>query len=125
MPGHCYKSPRTAPAETEFDYTVTWMSDTPTSYTYSDIDEQDDLNSLLCNIMRSKDSNIPLFAEYERASGSNSQNTGWGIATSGIMIYNGISGEGVDPFYPAAYGDVTDPSELKEKVDWCLAHPQV
>jgi hypothetical protein len=32
-----------------------------------------------------------------------------GVATSGVMIYNGISGEGVDPFYPAAYGDVTDP----------------
>jgi hypothetical protein len=49
---------------------ATWMSDTP--YTYSDIDEQDDLDSLLCNIMRSKDTNIPRFAGYEKASGSRS-----------------------------------------------------
>jgi hypothetical protein len=73
--------------------------------------------------LRSKDSNIPSFASYEKGSGSDNQNTAWGIATSGVMIYNGISGEGVDPFYPASYGDVIDPSEVVEKVDWCLAHP--
>jgi hypothetical protein len=40
------------------------------------------------------------------------------------MMFNGISGDGVDPFYPAVYGKVTDPDSMKEKVDWCLAHPQ-
>merc|ERR1712046_69509 len=34
------------------------------------------------------------------------------------------SAEGVDPFYPAAYGTVTDPSKVVEKVDSCLQHPQ-
>jgi len=49
--------------------------------------------------------------------------TGWGVAVSGVMIFNGISGEGVDPFYPSVYGRVTDPDTAVEKVDVCLAHP--
>ena len=43
------------------------------------------------------------------------QNTAWGVAVSGVMIYNGISGEGQDPFYPAE-GE-------SEKIDSCLSHP--
>jgi hypothetical protein len=50
--------------------------------------------------------------------------TGWGVAISGVAIFNGISGEGVDPFYPSRYGSVTDPSAVVERVDSCLAHPQ-
>jgi hypothetical protein len=50
-------------------------------------------------------------------------NTGWGVAVSGVMIFNAISGEGVDPFYPAKYGRITDPSAVVEKVDACMAHP--
>lgn len=38
---------------------------------------------------------------------------------------NGISAEGVDPFYPAVYGSVSDPAAVVEKIDWCVAHPQV
>jgi len=51
--------------------------------------------------LRSKDSNIPSSAGYSRADGSDSNfNMAWGIAVSGIMIFNGISAEGLDPFYP-------------------------
>jgi len=46
-------------------------------------------------------------------------NTGWGVAVTGVMIFNGISGEGEDPFFPL------DSSLEIEKVDACLAHPQV
>lgn len=42
-------------------------------------------------------------------------NTGWGVAVSGVMIYNGISGDRQDPYYPAE-GDA-------EKIDTCLLHP--
>lgn len=49
-------------------------------------------------------------------------NTAWGLSTTGVMIYNGISAEGVDPFYPTLYGGISD--LVTEKVDWCLAHPQ-
>lgn len=44
-------------------------------------------------------------------------NTGWGIAVSGGQIFNGISAEGEDPFYPG------DPSTEIERVDMCHAHP--
>ena len=48
----------------------------------------------------------------------------WGVSVTGVQLYNGISAEGVDPFYPAVYGTVTDPAAVVEKVDWCIAHPQ-
>lgn len=73
--------------------------------------------------MRSSDSNIPSGSNYNKI-GSTSLNTAWGVSTTGVLIMNGISAEGVDPFYPAQYGTVTDPDSVVEKVDWCLAHPQ-
>jgi len=52
----------------------------------------------------------------------------WGVATSGVLIANGISGEGAGPFYPGIYSGnekkCTSVSECTEKVDSCLAHPQ-
>lgn len=72
--------------------------------------------------MRSNDQNIPNSAGYVNK-GKDRMNTGWGIAKSGVMIFNGISGEGVDPFYPSIYGSVTDLNKAQEKVDRCLAHP--
>lgn len=51
-------------------------------------------------------------------------NTGWGVAVTGVMIFNAISGDGVDPFFPAKYGSVTDPDNAVERVDKCQAHPQ-
>jgi hypothetical protein len=38
-------------------------------------------------------------------------------------MFNGISAEGVDPFYPAVYGNVKDTSSVTEKVDLCIMHP--
>ena len=51
--------------------------------------------------------------------------TTWGVATSGIMMFNGISGEGGDPFYPNVYGKVTEDNiaNAVEKTDGCLGHP--
>lgn len=37
------------------------------------------------------------------------------------MIFNGISGEGVDPFYPTSYKGADTEAE---KVDGCLGHPE-
>jgi len=48
----------------------------------------------------------------------------WGVATSGVLMFNGISGEGVDAFYPAKYGKVFFADLAVEKTDWCQAHPQ-
>ena len=47
--------------------------------------------------------------------------TGWGVATSGVALFNGISAEGVDPFYPNIYGKVTadNLANAVERVDGC------
>jgi hypothetical protein len=71
--------------------------------------------------MRSKDTGIPSSSGF--TNNGVTFNTAWGIATTGVLMFNAVSGEGVDPFYPAAYGSVTDPSAVVEKVDKCLAHP--
>ena len=67
-----------------------------------------EVNSLVCNIQGSSDSQIPSQVNYNNY-GSTSINTAWGIATSGMALFNSITSHGVDPFYPAVYGTVTDP----------------
>ena len=37
-------------------------------------------------------------------------------------MFNGISDSGVDPFYPAAFGTVTNPDDAIENIDYCMAH---
>ena len=69
---------------------------------------QNELDTMICDIMRSKDDKIPRNVEYVKY-GRENINTAWGVAVTGVMLFNGISGEGVDPFYPAKYGRVTDP----------------
>lgn len=78
----------------------------------------------MCDIMASGDRKIPKSVDYTRNT-PRPEGTAWGVATSGVLLFTGISAEGVDPFYPAVYGSVTNPDAVKEKVDWCLAHPQV
>lgn len=105
MPGHCYKSPKTAPKAKNIDYSAVWLANDAVQQ-QNVANSQDEVDSLLCNIMRSRDANIPRKADYEN--NGESFNTGWGIATSGVQIFNAISAMGVDPFYPAKYGTVTD-----------------
>lgn len=115
--------PSTAPAAQEVDFTVDWLAPAQT-VTRSNVNDQASLNELICNIQGSNDNKIPSYVHYVKNSGG-SQNTAYGVAITGVLIFNSISGEGVDPFYPAAYGSVTDPDSVVEKVDWCIAHPQV
>jgi hypothetical protein len=89
----------------------------------ADVNTQDEVNDLLCSISRSSDSNIPSDSAYSWNNDTPAQDTAWGLAKTGVMIYNGISGEGVDPFYPSRYGGA-DPIAAVERTDWCLAHPQ-
>jgi len=72
--------------------------------------------------MRSKDSNIPAAAGYTKDSAAAGMNTAWGIAVTGVQLFNGLSADGTDPFYPSPWGSVTDTTA--EKVDGCMAHPQ-
>ena len=109
------RSPGDSIVQVEVDYEATWLASSP-AYSGASL-SQDELDETICNIMRSQDQNIPSSAGFENKSSSYSMNTGWGVATSGVMMFNGIAGSGVDPFYPAAYGRVTDPSSAVENVD--------
>ena len=124
MPNHCYFSPKDQATEVEVDYSATWL---PLSNVDvqddANVTTQDDVNSLICNILRSADSNIPAESNYVKNSGS-AKNTAWGISTTGLLMFSSASAEGVDPFYPSIYGDVTDPDSVVEAVDGCLSHPQ-
>ena len=67
------------------------------------VTKQTELDELICNIMRSKSSLLDSSIGYSNKASGREQYTSWGIATSGVSIFNGISGEGVDPFYPVEY----------------------
>ena len=123
LPNHCYTSPRTAPAALDIDFQVAWQAEAHTDSEEAYPETQEALDSLICDIQRSADSRIPAYTMYERK-GTTMINTAWGVATSGVLLMNGISAEGVDPYYPAVYGSVKDPDSVKERTDWCLAHPQ-
>lgn len=122
-PSHCYKSPNQGPKLMTIDFEVNWLP-TGADQATSSPTTQDDVDALVCNIMRSKDTNIPAASEYKLTSDSDNMATAWGVATTGSLLFSSISGEGVDPFYPAKYGKVTDPTTVVEKVDACLQHPQ-
>jgi len=84
---------------------------------------QNDLDETICNLMRSHDNNIPDSVNYEE-NVSMRMYTAWGVATTGVQIYNGLSVEIVDPFFPSKYADVRFPEDNVENVDQCLCHPQ-
>lgn len=122
MPSHCFFSPKDQAKEAEVDYSATWLPASSGVLSAADVSTQDEVDSLICNILRSSDSNIPGESNYVKNSGA-STNTAWGVATSGLLMFSSASAEGVDPFYPTAYGEVTDPDSVVEMVDSCLSHP--
>lgn len=46
-----------------------------------------------------------------------------GVALDGVVLLNGDSKDGIDPFYPAVYGRVTNITGELDGVDECLGHP--
>lgn len=89
------------------------------------ITTQKDLDSLICNIMRSQDNNVPADVGFVNKGGEMTIQTAWGLTTTGIMMFNGIGGEGTDPFYPSLYGRVLIKANSVEEVDTCLMHPEM
>ena len=105
------------------EFTAWWSSDVTTNNSPK---TQDEVNTLICDIQKSADSKIPTSAGYTNI--GTTYNTMWVVATSGVIIANGISAELADPFYPGIYSGnekkCTSVSACTEKVDNCLAHPQ-
>jgi hypothetical protein len=124
LPNHCFFSPKDTAADVEVDFSATWLPSASGVQSAADVSTQSEVNSLICNIVRSADTNIPSASKYVNNAGA-AQNTAWGVSVTGVLMFSSSSAEGVDPFYPAAYGSVTDPSTVTEKVDGCMSHPQV
>lgn len=80
------------------------------------------MNNLLCDI--GTNANIPSGISFQTFNSATSMNTMYGISTNNVALFTAISAESVDPYFPAVYAQVTDPSSVIESVDNCLGHPQ-
>ena len=56
--------------------------------------------------------------------GATAYSTAWGVATSGALLFDSVSMNSVDPYFPAVYGSVTNAASATEFVDFCQAHPK-
>jgi hypothetical protein len=126
LPAHCYASPVVTPIEQDIDYSalfnpavnVSNPSSTNTPVT------QDAVSTLVCDITRHKD--VPATSAFHQ-SGASTLQTSFGTALDGVSLFNAMSADAADPFYPAVYN--TSSGEVKgstnaEKIDACLEHPQ-
>lgn len=102
LPDHCYYTPKGQPTAVEVDYTANWMSAATLTDT-NNPNTQASLNDLICDFSVSVPDKIPASAGYVNNAAKDVMNSGWGIAVSGVMIFNGIGGSGVDAFYPAVF----------------------
>ena len=77
---------------------------------------------MICNVQGPADSNVPSSSGLTN-NGATTYNTAWGVATSGALMFDSVSIDSVDPYFPAVYGSVTNTASSTEKVDFCQAHP--
>lgn len=88
------------------------------------VDNQGELDNLVCDTTRSRDRNIAEDAEFNRI-GLHNIDYAWGMSISGVLIWQGLSYEGVDPFYPTVYGSVYDPATVQQRVDTCSMKTEI
>ena len=88
------------------------------------VDNQGELDNLVCDTTRSRDRNIAEDAEFNRI-GLHNIDYAWGMSISGVLIWQGLSYEGVDPFYPTVYGSVYDPTTVQQTVDTCSLKTEI
>eukprot|EP01062_Namystynia_karyoxenos_P081500 TRINITY_DN8978_c0_g2_i1.p1 TRINITY_DN8978_c0_g2~~TRINITY_DN8978_c0_g2_i1.p1 ORF type:complete len:1061 (+),score=245.94 TRINITY_DN8978_c0_g2_i1:84-3185(+) len=135
LPDHCYTSPRVTPTSNDIDWSTVFAPgidpDVPASST-TNAQTQDEVNDLLCDIGRTRDS-PPARSQMPSASafmshGTTGTNTLAATAINGVSMFNQMSVELVDPFYPQTWSSATTTvssyQDAPEKVDKCLAHPQ-
>ena len=118
LPNHCFYSPF-APVEKNDDYEAIFSAEI--TRTVQDPSTQDQVNNVLCDIMRTANRNIP--TESKPIQHGNNMDTSVGTTITGVNMYNALSADDVDPYYPAVYGHVTNITEATEHVDFCLGHP--
>ncbi len=120
VPAICFSSP-SAISSFGYDYESIFNPAMDEANPIVSLTTQAEVNSKLCNIQANQ--NVPSSSGFT-STGTGGLNTAYGIAINNVMLFTSISAEGVDPYFPAAYGSVTDPSSVVESVDNCLGHPQ-
>jgi len=62
---------------------------------------------------------MPSTASYSNI-GTTDIDSAVGVALSGVMLFNGLTPDSYDPFYPAVDGVASSDSSLMEVFDECL-----
>jgi len=87
------------------------------------LDGQDEVNEGLCSLTKSTDDSVPSWSNFQYSNTNSARmDTAVGISLNGVPLFNGMSAEMMDPFYPNQWSgssDKTDP----EIVDGCNGHP--
>jgi hypothetical protein len=84
------------------------------------------INDIVCDMNTVSDSNVPAAAGYT-TTGSTVITTTVGVALDGVLMFEGVSLNYVDPFYPNGWTSTTTGAHTTasaEHVDLCLGHPQ-
>jgi hypothetical protein len=128
LPAHCYKAPATPLAQT-IDFSVPFnpavsidgATGLPTPRAAkNDPQNQAAVTALLCGAPNAITPNSDC-SGLTFVGGADTLGTGVGVSLSGVTLLNGNSADKVDPFYPKAYGTVTN--TVPENVDICVGHP--
>jgi hypothetical protein len=124
MPSHCPFSGKVQPIDKSIDYVSLWLPALNSSITlnpYANVTTQEEVDALVCNATSADVVNIPDDSEYTLKSGDDGD-ISWGVSVTGIYMYHGLNDEGVDPFYPVIYGNVTtEPENTTVSVDSCFS----
>ncbi len=105
LPNHCYYSPNIGIMELDIDFQVKFNVDV-TNNIFNSANSQTDINNLICDNKRTKQAYIPTVSDYTQTGATNIDKAG-GIATSGVLIYNGVMTSLMDPFYVTPYNYYT------------------
>ena len=128
LPAHCYQSPVVVPVEQDIDFSALFNPDVSANVSApseaTSPATQDEVDALVCNITRHEA--VPLSSGYALHGASN-LHTSFGTALDGMNLFNAMSADAADPFYPTTYNTSSGESkgsDVAEKIDACLEHPQ-
>jgi hypothetical protein len=128
MPSHCPYSTTIRPVPRVTAYTSVWMPATVANETnsYADVYLQEEVDDLLCDVASSDKSKVPEGSNYGEYTDDHETESepDWGISITGVLMYSGLTPDGVDPYQPVIYGpNVTTRAERNASivtVDSCL-----
>merc|ERR1712147_565279 len=116
MPNMCWQTNTKNPNVADYnkvDFEVTWNMDVKGKMNYngSDFKSGSDVDNILCDIQRTKESNMQAGISFDRKSGAVSTNTWSGFGRQNLSIFNAL-----------ALGDQDALLLEGETMDKCLSH---